>query len=994
MTTSTRGIRDRIGHYVREINELTGLGGAISGLGASAPLGSFSQFDLETAPADGPYVFKSECCRAEHFLLPLFEHWCKALKQELRFHRKLWEFVYIVQVLHERNCLMEGARGLGFAVGQEPLADFFASRGVEVLATDLDPTIGAEKGWAETNQLAFDKWSLYRGICAKSQFDYLVSFANLDMNHIPGDIGEFDFCWSACSLEHLGSIEKGARFLEESLRPLRPGGLSVHTTEFNVSSDDATVDNEGTVIFRRRDIKAIAARLRELGHEVAPLNFYPGAHALDAYVDLPPYKDDPHLKLRLAGFACTSIGLIITKGGKSKYGAASVPPRFPATAAATTSLAKRANSAYSLVPGAGPIELPAYYPEFFDYYEGAELQTKRWCVETVQPDWTVLDIGANVGIFSILFGKLASKGAVHAFEPTQTIDLLRQNIEFHKLGNVAVHQVALGARSGALAEPIYRMSGQQPETKTYDFLTLDDFVAKSKLERIDCVKIDVDGFDFDVLRGATATLERFNPWLIVELNRALATRHQSAVEAMEWLRGQGYDRAIVLDHDNFLMQRFGTASAPSKAALQIEFDRRPMIIAPTFDAGAPIEGLFVDAPETHNGAKSEKIGMTWRLEASGPRWSNAASWPIDWKRKASGPIFVEVDIEVASGTVGIGCLDVKQASYPGKEVTVSTASGVQTAKLEAPDADDIACVMLRSVSESDAPVSATVHGIRTYPRVPKTSVNYWPVLDPKCGWLDMAAYRSGSGKAGGPVLATAPGAGRNADHLRIVPVERLGDEMGFDRPFIPEKRIYRYAIKDFNTEVDETAIFAYIYKNKRPKKHLEFGTREGYGALLCARSCDAEIWTINLPEGERGAAGAPLYSSTATAVGATINDAGDKIGWRYRAAGMQHRVNQILLDSRALDTTAFSPGSFDTILIAGGHTPELVINDTRKSLPLLASGGLMIWHDFCPDAEVLANLEASKGVVTAVADCFQEWRPQLADIFWIRPSFLLIGVKA
>lgn len=318
---------------------------------------------------------------------------------------------------------------------------------------------------------------------------------------------------------------------------------------------------------------------------------------------------------------------------------------------------------------------------------------------------------------------------------------------------------------------------------------------------------------------------------------------------------------------------------------------------------------------------------------------------------------------------------------------------MQTAKLTAPDADDLSCLMLRSVGESNAPMRATVHEIRVYACVPNNTAPS-PLLDPDCGYIDLAAYRSGDGKAGGAVPATAPNAGQSADHLRIVPVERLGDELGFDRPFIPEKRVYRYAMKDFNTEVDETAIYAYIYHNKRPKKHLEFGTWEGYGALLCARSCDAEIWTINLPDGERDAAGAPVYSAATDASGATITDAGDKIGWRYRAAGFQHRVHQILCDSREFDTSAFAPGSFDTILIDGGHTPELVINDTRKALPLLASGGLIIWHDFCPDAEVLATLEASRGVVAAVADCFQEWRPQLRDMFWISPSFLLIGVKA
>ena len=52
------------------------------------------------------------------------------------------------------------------------------------------------------------------------------------------------------------------------------------------------------------------------------------------------------------------------------------------------------------------------------------------------------------------------------------------------------------------------------------------------LTRLDCVKIDVDGFDLEVLKGARETLLRFDPWLVVELNHALATRGQSVSEAL------------------------------------------------------------------------------------------------------------------------------------------------------------------------------------------------------------------------------------------------------------------------------------------------------------------------------------------------------------------------------------------------------------------------------------------------------------------------------
>ena len=76
-------------------------------------------------------------------------------------------------------------------------------------------------------------------ICPEDEFRRLVDFRYCDMNNISSDLHEFDFCWSCCALEHLGSLSAGLRFIERSLDTLRPGGWAVHTTEFNLFSDAA-----------------------------------------------------------------------------------------------------------------------------------------------------------------------------------------------------------------------------------------------------------------------------------------------------------------------------------------------------------------------------------------------------------------------------------------------------------------------------------------------------------------------------------------------------------------------------------------------------------------------------------------------------------------------------------------------------------------------------------------------------------------------------------
>lgn len=127
------------------------------------------------------------------------------------------------------------------------------------------------------------------------------------------DLADYDFTWSSCCLEHLGSIQHGLDFAENSLRPLRSGGVAVHTTELNCSSDERTLDQGDTVLFRRQDIFRLADRLQAAGHHVAPLNFNLGEQPLDKYIDLPPFTDDRHLKLKIGEYDSTSFGLIIRK---------------------------------------------------------------------------------------------------------------------------------------------------------------------------------------------------------------------------------------------------------------------------------------------------------------------------------------------------------------------------------------------------------------------------------------------------------------------------------------------------------------------------------------------------------------------------------------------------------------------------------------------------------------------------------------------------------
>ena len=108
-------------------------------------------------------------------------------------------------------------------------------------------------------------------------------------------------------------IEKGFEFILNAMDCLRPGGLAVHTTEFNLSSNDQTMEHETCVIFRKRDIEELIRRLEKAGHFVFPFNSSPGTQNLDRHVDLPPYAGSPCLKIQLDQYVATSIGIMIRK---------------------------------------------------------------------------------------------------------------------------------------------------------------------------------------------------------------------------------------------------------------------------------------------------------------------------------------------------------------------------------------------------------------------------------------------------------------------------------------------------------------------------------------------------------------------------------------------------------------------------------------------------------------------------------------------------------
>jgi FkbM family methyltransferase len=179
----------------------------------------------------------------------------------------------------------------------------------------------------------------------------------------------------------------------------------------------------------------------------------------------------------------------------------------------------------------------------------------------LESDMVFVDIGANQGEFTLYAGRRITAGRILAFEPMpRMFAQLQENIQLNGLTRVVVHNTALSNHAGSMTihaaadavneglGTLYPTGADFEPAGTVQLEVFDDVCRRHNLERLDVMKLDVEGSELAVLRGAQASLVRFQPILMLELNRpAFAAAGYTPEALIDYLRSLGYHRLSLIE---------------------------------------------------------------------------------------------------------------------------------------------------------------------------------------------------------------------------------------------------------------------------------------------------------------------------------------------------------------------------------------------------------------------------------------------------------------
>jgi FkbM family methyltransferase len=148
----------------------------------------------------------------------------------------------------------------------------------------------------------------------------------------------------------------------------------------------------------------------------------------------------------------------------------------------------------------------------------------------LKKDDVVLDVGANIGIYSLIAGKkIGAKGKVYGFEPADiAFEKFQYHIDLNGLKNIVPIKSGVSNYTGKAEfnicdDDAYNSLGDKPlkdiiNKNTIEVVSIDDFVLQNNIKKVDIIKVDTEGAEFLVFQGAKKTLQKDKPTLFFEYN--------------------------------------------------------------------------------------------------------------------------------------------------------------------------------------------------------------------------------------------------------------------------------------------------------------------------------------------------------------------------------------------------------------------------------------------------------------------------------------------
>lgn len=169
----------------------------------------------------------------------------------------------------------------------------------------------------------------------------------------------------------------------------------------------------------------------------------------------------------------------------------------------------------------------------------------------ISKDSVIIDIGANKGWFTVLFGKLAEDGTVYAFEPVKSaFNELKRNIHLNDLKNTQLYNMALSnyIGFGNMEIPFnhsplaYLIEDTENCSYKTHVTTLDSFIQEMHIPKIDLIKIDAEGSEYNIILGAQKLLSSEQaPVLILEAYDKCLSRYGTNTSTLiEFLKSKNY----------------------------------------------------------------------------------------------------------------------------------------------------------------------------------------------------------------------------------------------------------------------------------------------------------------------------------------------------------------------------------------------------------------------------------------------------------------------